>query len=158
MKTKTTITEITHDDLVNLLCTATEGSNWLDCWVLKAIRAQVETADGDCLEDVWAKVLLAGFPIMATDMYAEGETYGSACLATLDEPENEDSSVTYRVTLDRIRGGLQSAIDGTFEGDENAKMWAAECVRHLIEESFDFDINEAEALMQIIMFNEIIYG
>lgn len=30
MKTKTTITEITHEDLVNLLSTATYGSGWLE--------------------------------------------------------------------------------------------------------------------------------
>ena len=162
MKTKTNITEITHDDLVDLLSTATCGSSWLETWTPAKIREKLDIKPGDCREDVQAKALLARHHIMATDHYAEGETYGDVCETEFDDPDDGDGSVHYRIDLDRVEEGIENAIDGTFKGDDDEKEFAAECALHFIEEcrghSTDFDITEADALMQIIMFNEIIYG
>ena len=36
--------------------------------------------------------------------------------------------------------------------------WEAECARHLISEPEQMDITEAEAIMQVIVFGEVIYG
>lgn len=154
MKTKTTITEITHEDLVNLLSTATYGSDWLTCTITKATREKLAIEITDCREDVWAKALLSGFPIYLTDHQAEGETYGDK--GTVND-DDEDSAV-YRITLDDIKDGLRSALDGDFEpGDEDEVELAARCVLHLRDESSEFDYTEAEILAQIIMFGTIIY-
>lgn len=153
MKTKTTITEITQEDLVNLLTTATYGSSWISCTVTKLTREEVK-ADGDSREDVWAKALLAGFPIYLTDHQAEGCSYGGHDHGITDE----DGSVTYRVILDDIKEGLAAAFDGDFEpADEDECELGAKCAMHLRDETSDFDTFEAETLAQIIMFGTIIY-
>lgn len=153
MKTKTTITEISHEDLVNLLSTATFGSGWLSCCISKATREKLKDLPGDSREDVWAHALLNGFPIYLRDHQAEGETYGdrgSAC---------EDGTAVYRITLQDVIAGLQSALDGDFDAtDEDEVELAARCVLHLRDECFDFDATDAEILAQIIMFDTIIYA
>ena len=154
MRTKTTITEITQEDLVNLLSTATYGSNWLSCTIAKGTRDKLDIQPGDCREDVWAKALLAGFPIYLTDHQAEGETYGGR--GTVNDDEEE--SAVYRITLDDIKEGLAAAFDGDFEpADEDECELGAKCAMHLRDETCEFDNFEAETLAQIIMFGTIIY-
>lgn len=159
MKTKTTITELNQEDLVDLLCTATYGSNWLGCFA--RVRTGVKVTDGDCIEDVWAKCLLAGHPIECTDYYAEGEAYG-----TLPHTMDENENVTYQVTLEDIMKGLQACADGTFshtnyddaDNGDSEVSWIAECFQHFKDGDGEMDQPEAEALMQVIMFGELIYG
>ena len=155
MKTKTTITELSHEDLVNLLSTATYDSIWLSCSISQATRDAIKDLPGDCREDIWANALLNGFPIYLTDHQADGCYYGGHDHGITDE----DESVTYRITLDDIIAGLQSALDGDFApNDEDEVELAARCVLHLRDESFDFDAADAEILAQIIMFGSIIYA
>ena len=153
MKTKTAITEINQEDLVNLLSTATYGSSWLAVHVDPKIREKLDIDVTDCREDVWAKALLAGFPIIMTDCQAEGDAYGDNFLR-FDEDDAE-----YAIILEDIQRGLQAALDGTFKGaeDEDTARFAAKSVLHLIREDCEFDADEADALAQIIMFNEVIY-
>lgn len=154
MKTKTTIHEMSQEDLVNLLSTATYGSSWLSCTVSKATRDAVK-ADGDTREDIWAKALLRGYPIYVTDHQAEGVTYGglTSCVNSDDE-----ESATYRVEMNDVLDGLGYAMDGDFEpNDEDEVELAARCVLHLRDGSSEFDNTEAEILMQIIMFGPVIY-
>lgn len=155
MKTKTTITELSQEDLVNLLSTATFGSSWLSCTIARATRDRLDIEDGDCREDVWAKALLAGFPVFLTDYDAEGCTYGPRGSLNKDPEE----SAVYRITLQDILAGLQSALDGDFApNDEEEVERAARCVLHLRDEDFNFDAVEADLLVQIIMFGSIIYA
>lgn len=154
MKTETTITELNREDLVNLLSTATYGSGWLSCTIAKGTRAQLDIQPEDCREDVWAKALLAGFPIYLTDHQAEGETYGDK--GTVND--DEDETAVYRITLDDVKEGIAAAFDGDIEpADEVAVELGAKCAMHLRDESPEFDNYEAEVLAQIIMFGSIIY-
>lgn len=165
MKTKTTITEISHEDLVELLSTATYGSNWL------GIRRKVGDYKGtdlesgdDCLEDTWAKILLAGKYVYAYDFYAEDEEdfYGKLP-HTWKEEEN---AMRYEVTMENIKRGLQKCLDGTFksaytekENIARERAYMRKCAMSFIEyEDGDFDITQAETLMQVILFGEEIYG
>ena len=154
MKTKTIITELTQEDLVNLLCTATYWSSWLSCYAND--REGVDITEEDCREDVWAKCLLAGKRITCVDYYAEGEHYGELPYTF----GKEDEECEYSVSLQDIINGLQKCADGTFVDADNdgAKEWLSECLRDLANEDVDFDNPEAEALMQIILFGELIYG
>ena len=153
MKTKTTITELSHEDLVNLLSTATYGSSWLSCCISEAAREKLKDLPGDCREDVWANALLNDLPIFLRDHQAEGETYGGRGYPC------EDGTAVYRITLKDVIAGLQSALDGDFApNDEDEVELAARCVLHLRDESFDFDATDAEILAQIIMFGSIIYA
>lgn len=159
MKTKTIITELTQEDLVNLLCTATYESNWLSCYA--PYREGVEITESDCGEDVWAKCLLAGQKIQCFDSYAEGDTYGELKWGVSDNGE-----IFYWVSLQDIIDGLQKCADGTFihtnydesDNGDNEKSWIAECFQHFKEDTGEMDNPEAEALMQIVLFGELIYG
>lgn len=154
MKTKTIITELTQEDLVNLLCTATYGSNWLSCYAPD--REGVDITDEDCMEDEWAKCLLAGKKIAFTDYYAdEGEYYG-----TLEHYTEEDGQTTYLVSLQDIKDGLQKCADGTSkDADKYAdKGFLARCYNDFVNDGDNWDYVEADALMQIILFGELIYG
>lgn len=158
MKTEVRITEITHDDLVTLLSTATFDSDWL------AIRRKAGTYKGTnlvkkeyCLEDTWAAVLLNGKPVYAYDYYAEDseEYYGNLP----HDWNSEKGAMRYTLTLEDIRLGLQKCLSGDFRNtDTECKTYIRSCMNHLIDGGYDLDAPEAENLMQVILFGEIIYG
>jgi len=159
METKTIITELNQEDLVDLLCTATYGSSWLDCSAPERTGCVID--DNDSREDVWAKALLAGHKIKCFDYYAEGEVYGPH-----GKVIKKDGTAVYFIGLDDILKGLQSCADGTFKHDddeygEREVRWLKECYAHFSDPDqgrMEMDNPEAEALMQVIMFNELIYG
>lgn len=146
MKTHTTITDLTQEDLVDLLCTATYGSSWLEIYAPD--REGLDIADNDCREDVWAKALLAGKEIECIDHEAEGEIYNEK--GYVDDTD-EYESVIYPITLEDIRKGLQKALD-------SEESWPRQCAQDFIAGEGELDLPEAECLMQIIMFGEEIYG
>ena len=148
MKTKTIITEINHDDLVNLFSTATYGSDYFDVVKKKKDYYGTELEDeNDCREDVWAKILLAGKPVYVLDYYSEEVFYGNLP----HEWDEKRGAMKYTVTLEDIKNGLQKALDNG--------GWDAECANDLInEKSYNLDLTEAENLLQIITFGETIYG
>lgn len=148
MKIQTTITGITHDDLVNLFSTATYGSDYLDIKSNKKRDyngTELENEE-DCREDIWAKILLAGKSVEVIDYYAEGVKYGNLpCV--FDEEDNAH----YTINLKDVKEGLEKALNG--DG------WERKCALHLIEEDGEFDLYEAEALLQMIAFSgQVIYG
>lgn len=163
MKTKTTITEITHDDLVNLFSTALYGSSYLSADYTIQDRMSVDVSDGDCYEDIIAKILLSGKSIEVTDDYAQGCSYGSLPYRFNDK-DDDDSSVIYSVSLKSIKRGLERAADGTFNaGDDEWTEQTKKSARvafdsFMDEDRCDFDLVRADILMQIILFDEIIYG
>ena len=150
MKIKTKITDITQDDLVNLLSTALYGSYYLGADYSVEDYKSLETADeNDCYEDKMAKLLLAGKSITLGDMYAEDEDdyYGKL-------PHRWDSkngTMDYEVTLKDIVKGIEKAIaNGGYD---------AKCAMHLVDEdSCEFDFLEADSLLQIIIFGKPVYG
>ena len=150
MKTKTIIEELTQEDLVDLLCTATYGSSWLEIYAPDRMGIVVD--DNDCREDVWAKALLAGRKIHCVDYYAEGDAYG-----TLEHETDDEENVIYHVSLQDIYEGLTKCADGTFK-DANVNNWVADCFNHFKDGEGEMDNPQAEALMQVIMFGELIYG
>ena len=163
MKTKTTITELSHNDLVDLFSTALYGSTYLSANYTIEDRKSVDVSDGDCYEDILAKILLSGKSVEVTDDYAEGCSYGSLPYRFQDK-DDDDSSVIYRVTLDDIKRGLERAADGTFNAGND--KWTERTKRSarvsfdsfMDEDACDFDLVRADILMQIILFDEIIYG
>lgn len=158
MKTKTTITELSHDDLVDLFSTALTGSSYLVAEYEGPSECD-ENGEDDCFEDILANILLHGGSIKVTDYHAEGEVYDS-----LPHEIDEDENVTYFVTYDDIKRGLERAVDGTFNAGND--KWTGQTKRSarvsfdsfMDEDSCEFDLVRADILMQIILFDEIIYG
>ena len=158
MKTKTTITELTHDDLVELFSTALTGSSYL----VADYDESTEYDEDDCFEDILANILLHGGSIKATDYYADGCVYGSLPHEYVDN--DDEGEVVYVLTLDDIKRGLERAADGTFNAGND--RWTELTKRSarvsfdsfMDEDSCEFDLVRADILMQIILFDEIIYG
>ena len=159
MKTNLTISEITHEDLVNLFSTSLYGSTYLEA---DYTNPNLKKA-GDCFEDILAKNLLAGDCIVITDWYAEGEAYGNLFHIV----DDEDECVHYTVGLEDIKRGLERAANGTFTittklGEDYIKGEKESARRSFNsfadDDAVDFDLIRADILMQIILFDEIIYG
>ena len=156
MKTKTTITELTHDDLVELFSTALSGSSYLGA----DYEESIEHDEKDCFEDILANILLHGGCIKVNDYYSEGDVYGELP----HELDEENECTTYFVTYDDIKRGLERAADGTFNAGND--RWTELTKRSarvsfdsfMDEDSCEFDLVRADILMQIILFDEIIYG
>lgn len=159
MKTQTTITEFTKDDLVNLFSTALTGSTYL----IADYEEAIEHDEDACHEEIIADILLNGGKVLVTDTYADGCHYGD-----LRWEYNEDYDVTYRVGYIDIIKGLGRAANGAFNAGENDEFTPDWRERNLdfARRSFDafahdgaeWDLTTADCLMQIILFNEIVYG
>lgn len=153
MKTKRTIIELTHDDLVNLFSTALEGSFYLTA----NYTEHADLADCECFEDKLAKSLLNGRTIIVSDHYAEGETYGNLVCFKSAEPTEY---VSYLVTLEDVKRGLENAANGNYKTNDGNSENELSCgYNAFIDlETENMDLTSADILMQIILFNEIIYG
>lgn len=150
MKTKTTITEITHEDLVNLLSCASYGSSWFAFdYDSEEYKNLEDKSDDDCIEDKIAKLLLAGKTIEFHDYYAEDEEdfYGNLA----HDWDDDACCMVYTITLEDVKKGLEKAFDGN--------DWERGCVICLVEDdAWNLDQPRAETLCQLIMFGEQIYG
>ena len=160
MTTKTIVCDLNHDDLVNFFSTASYGSNWLTFGKNGKDYYGTELEDKkDCVEDTWAKVLLSGKSIYMADCYAEDETefYG-------DKPHEWKNNghrgyMRYTLCLDDIKTGLERAIDGTYNHDEDDDVsYVKDAAFRFINDDSEFDICDAEVIMQIVCFNEVVYG
>lgn len=144
MKTQTKVTGITMKDLADLFDTATCGSNWLGIdYSKKDDKKEYAYASEKC-----AAILLEGGKIRVCDYYAEEEDehYGNLP----HRWDRDDECVRYDVTLKDIEKGIGKCIDNG--------GWEAKCAMNLIDEDGDVDLYEAEAIMQVIVFGELIYG
>ena len=138
MEIKTTIVTISREELVNLFATGLYGSSYLDA----DYDSNPDLAVCECFEDKLAVSVLAGRSITVRDMYAEGEVYGN-----LPHTIHEDE-VTYEVTLEDIKKGLEKAAETC--------PWAFRAFAD--EDSPDWDYYAGDALLQTIVFGDLIYG
>lgn len=151
METKLLITDIKQEDLVNLLSTASYGSEIfdIDYDVIVYKKLSCKDEDRDCSEDKCAKCLLEGKKIFVYDNLAEDErdSYGN-----LPHVWNEEElTMDYTITLNDVIEGIQNCF--------SSGGYGAECVCNLINyEDGAFDIGHAEYIMQHIVFGEVIYG
>lgn len=139
MEIKTTIVSISHKELVNLFATGLYGSSYLDA----DYESNDDLADCECFEDKLAQSVLAGRTIIFRDMYAEGCVYGN-----LPHAIEDDEDVVYKVTLEDIKRGLERAAETC--------PWAFRAFAD--EDSPNWDYYAGDALLQTIVFGELIYG
>lgn len=139
------IKKIEKEDLVNLLSTSVYGSTTfaLD-WDEDEYRQF--SVEGDCYEDVLAKMLLAGKTIFVLDFESEECSYGNLP----HEWDVEEYCMKYTVGLEDIKKGIAKA----FEHGE----YARECVTDFINDNGNLDLSEVEELLQWIVFGESVYG
>ena len=153
------IIDITHEDLVNLFSTALYGSSYLSAEYDKDFYNSItkDKKEGDCFEDHIADVLLNGGEIYIYDAYSEGEVYSDNGELIKEEYSDEEYA-QYTLTLTDIIEGLQRAANGTYKTNNDTKF-IRQCFNEFAEDDcYDLDLTDADALMQIIAFNELIYG
>ena len=138
MKTKITVTAMEHDELVDLLSTALEGSSWFAASYDKTLYESIQETHGYCLEDKLADMLLAGHKITITDYEADGESYSSKCTRI-----TADGDAVYKV-------GLEDFL----------KVASTKTGFKLLSEVLDGtgDYWTADAFLQRVVFGEEIYG
>lgn len=160
MKIKTTITEISKEDLVELFSTALYGSNvWGADYDTNEYRKNPNPDDCECFEERLAKMLLNGKPITIYDMYAEDEEDFHGDL--WHQWNGDNSTMDYLVNLKDIKKGLEKCINGTFEvndGYDDEIPYIRKCMNDLIGHEGYLDLPEASNLLQIIIFGQLVYG
>lgn len=120
---------LNQDELVNILSGATYGSDWLEIYATDEERKKIKILAGDCREDVWAKILLAGGTVQAVD-------------------HNDDDEKEYTLSLKDIQEAF------TILGKESASA-----LMNIIEdEGMNADYYDYNNLLQCAMFKELVYG
>lgn len=146
--------ELTHDILVNLICSATWGSSWLG-FCYRETQRQEHLKEFDTAEDIATSILLSGGNVRFIDYNAEDSDDVNSDKGVWDADADR---AFYEVTLKDIEDGIQNALVGAFKvssfSDEHYAKIAAEA---LLADDGDFDANDADRLMQIILFREIVY-
>jgi hypothetical protein len=138
MKTKITVTEINHEELVDLLSTALYDSSWFGASYDKTLYESIQETHGYCLEDKLADMLLSGHQITIIDYEADGESYSSKCTKI-----TADGDAVYKV-------GLEDFL----------KVASTKTGFKLLNEVLDGtgDYWTADAFLQRVVFGEEIYG
>jgi hypothetical protein len=124
---------LTHEFLSDWLSTATYGSFWCEC------QTHVDTPDdvyeqakenNECTEDVWADVLLNG---------------GALNVVDVEEYEDDEDTAQHKVTLTDIENAIPMfAVN-------YPSQWGA-----IMDETMD--LIDADALLQFVIFGELVYG
>ena len=135
-----TIDNIDKELLVDLLTTATFGSDWLEIKTLKSEKDLDANLDetylqNRCMEERWADRLLNGGHIICIDWY-DYET---------DENGNDIDGVRYKLTLEDFKKGLLKAKE-----KEAMRDWV-----DFVEENDDY--YTCNNLVQVVIFGEVIY-
>ena len=139
MKTEIKVTELEHEDFVDLLSTALYGSTWFDASYDKDIYEKLEKTNGECFEDKLADMLINGHKITITDLEAEGESYSKKVV--------------------KFEGRYQNAV---YEVELNDFLNVASTKKgfRLLEDvlSGEGDYYTADAFLQRVVFGSEIYG
>ena len=144
MKVRITVTELSHEDLVNILSTALYGCNYLSVDLDDPVYETIpeDQRIGHCYEDIGADILLHGGNLKITDYEADGELY----------TKRRHKQGPY---LDEIGRGIY------FISIEDI-LWACNTEHgyKLLTETLsgEGDYFTANNLLQIAMFGEEIYG
>ena len=139
MKLKFKVTELSHEDIVEILSSACYANEYMSIRYNKNLLKDVTRQGSDCLEDRAADLLLAGKHIYVIDWDAKGQAYGD-----LPHSELEDDVLKYRVTLEDFINGMNT---------EEAVPYVYQLYEDGVLTSYS-----AYMLLQIIVFGEEIYG
>ena len=125
---------LTKSFLSDWLSTATYGSFWCECNVHEDTSDEVyykAKENNDCREDKWADVLLNGGTLIIIDR----EEYN----------DGDEDEACHKMTLDDIERALPLFMIN------HPSQWTA-----IMDETMD--LYDADALLQFVVFGEVIYG
>lgn len=137
MKAKILVTELSHEELTDLLSTSLYGSSWFSAKYDKEVYKSLNNKNGDCFEDKLADMLLAGHKITIVDTMAEGESYSNKFVRL------DGDCAEYEIGLNDI---LKTASSKT----------GYELLKDVL--SGEGDYFTADAFLQRVVFGKEIYG
>lgn len=137
MKAKILVTELSHEELTDLLSTSLYGSSWFSSKYDKEVYKSLKNKNGDCFEDKLADMLLAGHKITIVDTMAEGESYSNKFVRL------DGDCAEYEIGLNDI---LKTASSKT----------GYELLKDVL--SGEGDYFTADAFLQRVVFGKEIYG
>lgn len=137
MKAKILVTELSHEELTDLLSTSLYGSSWFSAKYDKEVYKSLKNKNGDCFEEKLADMLLAGHKITIVDTMAEGESYSNKFVRL------DGDCVEYEIGLNDI---LKTASSKT----------GYELLKDVL--SGEGDYFTADAFLQRVVFGKEIYG
>lgn len=160
MKTETEIkiTDINHEDLVDLFSTAFYDSINFGVTYKESAKNLIKREENDCFEDVLAKIAMKAKntkdKLMVFDNNAEdGEVYGKNTCGTQYNEEYCTIETYYYIGIEEITKGLEAAANSN--EDYIRKSFEAFANR---EDDGEWDAITADILMQMIVFGEVVYG
>lgn len=153
MKTGTNIISISTAEIADLLGKAFSCSMWLAFQPAEGAADRVDLSGIDSAPEQWAAILQAGLPLEAIDVDANYLLHGNLPLKGL----NEDGEAKYTFFLQDLISGLVAAADGNVAPGltPGEISLAAESFCHF--RNGDLDESDAERLMQVVLFREIVY-
>lgn len=137
MKAKILVTELSHEELTDLLSTSLYGSSWFSAKYDKEVYKSLNNKNGDCFEEKLADMLLAGHKIIIVDTMAEGESYSNKFVRL------DGDCAEYEIGLNDI---LKTASSKT----------GYELLKDVL--SGEGDYFTADAFLQRVVFGKEIYG
>lgn len=137
MKVKILVTELSHEELSDLLSTSLYGSSWFEARYDKEVYKSLNNKNGDCFEDKLADMLLNGHKITIVDTMAEGESYSNKFVRL------DGDCAEYEIGINDI---LKSA----------SSKRGYELLRDVL--SGEGDYYTADAFLQHVVFGKEIYG
>lgn len=162
MDYKVTVSDIniTKEDLVNLLCTATYNNP--DVNIIVPDEWKHLKREGECLEENWANVLIGGGRLTAIV-----EDFGDECdysgdtdvlMVTPNEDERIDADfVGYAFGMERIKKAFEEIVSrNPWSCDEGT----LDCVYHAFQAMFVDecgDVCDAWNVLQYVLFGDIIF-
>lgn len=148
MEIEVKIKELTHEDLVNLLSTTFYGSPTFAPMLYDEYKPLENRGEGNCYEDKMANVLLNGGRVAAVDIEYDDEIFeNDGVLAVV----NDAGEAEYRFDLKAVKKGLKRAL-------ESKKGYIRSAALNFLIDDGSFDAGDAEVLIQMIIFGEVIYG
>ena len=157
MKTQIKITDINHEDLVDLFSTAFYDSLNFGVTYADSAKNIIKREENDCFEDVLAKIAmnakLANDKLMVFDNNAEdGEFYGSNDY-DVRKGEYNNLETYYYIGIKEIIKGLEASANSN-------EAYIRKSFNAFVnrEDDGEWDAITADILMQMIVFGEVIYG
>lgn len=137
MKVKILVTELSHEELTDMLSTSLYGSSWFVAKYDKEVYKSLNNKNGDCFEEKLADMLLNGHKITIVDTMAEGESYSNKFVRL------DGDCAEYEIGLNDI---LKTASSKT----------GYELLKDVL--SGEGDYFTADAFLQHVVFGKEIYG
>lgn len=149
MEISVKINQTYHEDLVELLSTALEGSGVFSARLLPSFAMLETRKEGETFYEKLANVIHYGGQVAIVDKEACGLTHGPNKAVSSELLPTED--VEYRLSLEGVRNGIKLALEGH---DARAKK----AVHHFLANDESFDSDCADVLLQMCLFGEVVYG